>query len=86
MPVMDGFDAAERIRASENTSQKVPILCVTATAEQAEKDRAIAVGMDVVLSKPLSLKKLSGALGAADLNRPEGAKDPPLANNAERAA
>ena len=55
MPVMDGYELAERLRQSNNA---LPIVAVSASAMQEEGDRCIAVGMNAWLTKPISLHTL----------------------------
>jgi len=49
MPVMNGFDAANKIR---EMGIKTPIIAVTANAVAGEKEKCIRAGMDDFLSKP----------------------------------
>jgi len=65
MPVMDGFEAMLRIRASEAAlpqRQRLPIIAVTGNAIQRDLDRAIACGADDVLTKPVMLAGLQRVL------------------------
>jgi CheY-like chemotaxis protein len=62
MPVMDGFDAADRIRQLEAGTRRTPIIAVTASATAADRVRCLAAGMDECLSKPLDRAALAGAL------------------------
>lgn len=55
MPVMDGFEATEKIREIETKSGKYTIIiAVTADAMQGDKEKCIASGMDDYLNKPIS--------------------------------
>jgi PAS domain S-box-containing protein len=64
MPVMDGFEATQGIRAWEAESGKtrLPIVALTAGAFHEDHDRCIAAGMDGYLAKPVDLKKLAAAV------------------------
>lgn len=56
MPVLDGFEATQKIRVIEkenNLQQHVPIVALTANAHSKDKDRCFDVGMDDYLSKPI---------------------------------
>ena len=52
---MDGFETTQRIRSGECGLEKaaLPIIGLTASALQETYDKAILVGMDDVLTKPL---------------------------------
>jgi CheY-like chemotaxis protein len=56
MPVMDGIQAATAIRQHEELAD-VPIVAVTAYGEFYE-ERALDVGYDAVVQKPLDLSQL----------------------------
>ncbi len=58
MPVMDGFQAAVRIREGESAPNRVPILALTAHATEGFRDRCLASGMDDYLSKPFKKERL----------------------------
>ena len=59
MPVLDGIEAAKRIRQNEITTQEhVPIVALTAAAMSEDKDHCLNAGMDAYLSKPLDRKAL----------------------------
>jgi PAS domain S-box-containing protein len=60
MPVMDGFEATRRIRASENAG--IPIIALTAHAISGDRDRCLSEGMNDYLSKPVELKRLAEVL------------------------
>ena len=54
MPIMDGFEATENIRAKEGSDFHLPIVAVTANAMSSDKQRCFDVGMDDFLKKPIS--------------------------------
>jgi PAS domain S-box-containing protein len=58
MPVMDGFQAAARIRENEAAPNRVPIVALTAHATEGFRDRCLAAGMDDYLSKPFKKERL----------------------------
>lgn len=64
MPVMDGFEATQRIRNWEVQQQHAPcrIIALTAHVESEHKKRVFSSGMDYYLSKPVTLKDISDAL------------------------
>jgi PAS domain S-box-containing protein len=77
MPVMDGFEATRRIRASIHPA--IPIIAVTADAMPADRDRCLREGMNDYISKPVELDRLEEVLakwlaasGPADAVRVHG--------------
>jgi PAS domain S-box-containing protein len=62
MPVMDGYEAAGRIRASESGEKHVNIVAMTGNALEGDRDRCINAGMDDYLSKPIRLAQLKETL------------------------
>jgi len=62
MPVMDGLEATQRIRQLEvdlSGSLHVPIIAMTASALQGDREKCLAGGMDEFISKPLRLQQLA---------------------------
>ncbi|MDQ1583133.1 MAG: two-component system, sensor histidine kinase and response regulator, partial [Microbacteriaceae bacterium] len=62
MPVMDGFDATAAIRGLAGEASRVPIIAMTAGAQDADRQRCLEAGMDDFLSKPVDLSALKEAL------------------------
>ena len=59
MPVMDGLEAARRIRSSANPlGQVIPILAMTANAFLEDMQKSKEAGMDEHLSKPVDIDAL----------------------------
>lgn len=54
MPVMNGVDATEVIRAADTPNRQVPIIGRTAHALKDEQARFLTAGMDLSLKKPVS--------------------------------
>ena len=57
MPVMDGFEAVQRIRQLGHS--EVPIIAVTAHVMAEDRQRCLSFGMNDFLSKPLEMEKLA---------------------------
>lgn len=54
MPVMDGLNATQRIRALDDPEKAgVPIIALTAHAVKGDREKFMAAGMDEYLSKPV---------------------------------
>ena len=69
MPVIDGIEAAGRIRNLPPPQNKVPIIAVTAHAMAGDRERYLAAGMDGYLSKPLDIAALLRALDTIGLGQ-----------------
>ncbi|GAB4157745.1 MAG: hypothetical protein Fur0037_25560 [Planctomycetota bacterium] len=66
MPVVDGVEAASRIRSMEKTTdRRVPILALTANATPEDRERCMAAGMNGFLTKPMRANKLLEAVEKA---------------------
>lgn len=64
MPVMDGYEATRLIRLKEREMglPRVPIIALTATTTDAERQDCLAAGMDDFLAKPCTLEDLSSII------------------------
>lgn len=61
MPVMDGFEAIRRIRATE-ALREVVVLAISASAFEHNRQQCLEAGADDFLGKPLRLEKLTDLL------------------------
>ena len=61
MPVMDGLEATQAIRAREHGG-RIPIVALTANAMANDRQRCIAAGMDDYLAKPFDFAALRAML------------------------
>ena len=57
LPDIDGYEVARRLRASKN-GLYVPIIAITANALKGDAEKALAVGCDVYMSKPVNIREL----------------------------
>jgi signal transduction histidine kinase/DNA-binding response OmpR family regulator len=70
MPVMDGYEATQRIKKeeneknspSDNTLNHKPIVAMTAHAMQDAQEKCLTAGMDDYLSKPFNREQLGAVL------------------------
>ena len=63
MPVMNGYEAAQAIRALENKKlAEIPIIAMTANAFSEDVERAKAAGMNDHIAKPLDVPKMMETL------------------------
>ena len=72
MPVMDGLEAARRIRSSENPlGRGIPILAMTANAFLEDMQKSKEAGMDEHLSKPVDIDALEQTVKRFRVTPPE---------------
>jgi CheY-like chemotaxis protein len=64
MPEMDGIEATRRIRAAEaaGSGPRTPIIGLSASAFEEDRDACLEAGMDGFLAKPLDRERLADAL------------------------
>lgn len=77
MPIMDGLEATQLIRAQEQRLQAVrtPIIALTANAMLSDREQCLQAGMDDFLAKPFNIQDLLQVLSkltvALELNHQE---------------
>src|SRR5579884_3233424 len=57
MPGLDGWGAAERLRADPDTS-RIPVILLSARAQEADLQRGERIGVDAYLTKPFDPDEL----------------------------
>src|ERR1700730_10664691 len=63
LPIIDGWEATRRIRATEVT-RRIPIIALTAHAMAGDREKAIEAGCDEYDTKPVELPRLLGKIDA----------------------
>ena len=61
MPLMDGFQATQRIRRSPDT-ENVPVVALTASVTEEDRLRCLEAGMNDMVGKPVRISMLAKAL------------------------
>jgi two-component system sensor histidine kinase/response regulator len=64
MPVMDGYEATQKVRLPESQvlNREIPIVAMTANSMQGDREKCLEVGMDDFISKPVNPSKLQEVL------------------------
>ena len=62
MPVMNGYEATEAMRASGRDDANVPIIAMTADAFAEDMQHCLKVGMNAHMAKPIDIEKLMNLL------------------------
>ncbi len=57
LPVVDGWTAAERLKA-DTTTQSIPIIALTAYAMKGDRETALEAGCDDYDTKPIDFERL----------------------------
>ena len=65
MPVLDGYEATRRIRASRHPeAQSIPVVAMTANAFVKDVQNALDAGMNAHIAKPINMETLKNTLGS----------------------
>lgn len=62
MPVLDGYEAAHKIRSLNKTNTDVPIIALSGLDNHTNAERFNASGMNDHLTKPVALRELKAVL------------------------
>jgi PAS domain S-box-containing protein len=62
MPELDGFEATREIRRRQILPWRTPVIAMTASATQSDRDRCFDADMDDYISKPVRLAELAAVL------------------------
>jgi CheY-like chemotaxis protein len=69
LPVLDGWEAARRLKA-EATTRAIPIVALSAHAMGADRERALAAGCDAYETKPIDFPRLLATMERLLASRP----------------
>jgi two-component system phosphate regulon response regulator PhoB len=58
MPVLSGIEVCVAVRANPDTAE-IPVILLTAKAQEADVERGLAAGADAYIRKPFSLAELT---------------------------
>ncbi len=78
MPLMDGYESTKAIRYFEARQKltKTPIIALTANTWPKQLERCYRVGMDDLLLKPITIKRVRNILDAYEPNTSTSPKEP----------
>jgi CheY-like chemotaxis protein len=64
LPVMDGYEVARRLRASQSDGASLRLVAVTGFGLEADRQRSLDAGFEAHLVKPIDLDRLHALLQA----------------------
>jgi CheY-like chemotaxis protein len=62
MPVLDGFEAIERLK-SDSATRDIPIIAVTAQVMEEDRARSAQAGADGFVTKPIDIETFRKEVG-----------------------
>jgi CheY-like chemotaxis protein len=68
LPVMDGFELADRLRA-EPALKDLTLIALTGYAQEIDRDRTAAPGFDVHLAKPIDVHQVAELIRVASMKQ-----------------
>ena len=74
MPVMNGFDACQKLKEDPKTKH-IPVIVLSAKGQMTDLDEAMRVGADNYITKPFDVEKLNDTLMYKLKNMPAKEKD-----------
>jgi two-component system cell cycle response regulator DivK len=69
LPVIDGWEAARRIKSNEAT-RHIPVIALTAHAMSGSREKALAAGCDEFDTKPIEFDRLMRKINHLLANKP----------------
>src|SRR3954451_14510833 len=82
LPKMDGLEVCRRLRAQGGNGKTVPIIMLTARAEEIDKVLGLELGADDYITKPFSLRefrsRVKAVLRRSALARTDAADEEPI--------
>jgi two-component system, sensor histidine kinase and response regulator len=76
MPELDGYETTREIRRLERGGRRMPIIAMTASSMQGDRERCLAAGMDDYVTKPLRDRALQDTLARWITRAPSEASGP----------
>jgi two-component system cell cycle response regulator DivK len=81
LPVVDGWEAARRLRAEE-TTRRIPLIALTAHAMSDDREKALEAGCDDYDTKPVDLSRLLEKMNRLLVSKPAPTAAEPLTGEA----